>query len=336
MAGAARGPADCKLGVELSGMSSAFVVSAIGRLCRRFVRLVKSGVPVRAWIAIAIVLAASIAMDGGCSASAADMRPTARIELRDAKPAPDHVRFVYVVPKDGRDNGYDTSGDLARSVARSQEWLARQIDGRQFRIVKQNGEPEILFARLPVTDEYLYAVETPRADGYKWTDLDRYKIELAKIRPLRKDERLVSFYDGPVPTNWFGCGAAILEDQESGLLALLFLRPSLKNLYTCTGLSETRPSSGLLYLDLGIVHEVFHLLGAVPRCAPHARSLKVGNPAFDRHVHDDPRDLMAPVRPDPILTTIDKARDDYYGHGRPDCLDIARSPFFADRAEVTK
>ncbi|MFN3430306.1 MAG: CAP domain-containing protein, partial [Candidatus Sericytochromatia bacterium] len=66
------------------------------------------------------------------------------------------------------------------------------------------------------------------------------------------------------------------------------------------------------------VHELFHALGAVPECAP--------NRATDAHVTDNPLDLMAPARErgTPIL---DFGQNDYFGHGRPGCMDMAKSPF---------
>lgn len=76
-----------------------------------------------------------------------------------------------------------------------------------------------------------------------------------------------------------------------------------------------------------MIHEVFHNLGAVPSCAPHYEAA---------HTSDDPRDIMvasgsaqlSTFRDASFLPILDVGRDDYYQHTNPNCLDIARSPFF--------
>jgi hypothetical protein len=61
---------------------------------------------------------------------------------------------------------------------------------------------------------------------------------------------------------------------------------------------------------------------AVARCAPHHDAQSGG------HVTDDPEDIMY-ARGSRTLTPrrFDTGRDDYFGHGRSDCLDLGRSPF---------
>lgn len=82
-------------------------------------------------------------------------------------------------------------------------------------------------------------------------------------------------------------------------------------------ISTTAIPYGATYLT---VHGLTHALGAVPDCAPNA-----GNGG---HVIDDNRDILYAgsgdrdwdnPRPDP-------GRDDYYGHGRTDCGDVANHP----------
>ena len=71
-----------------------------------------------------------------------------------------------------------------------------------------------------------------------------------------------------------------------------------------------------------MVHELFHVFGAVASCAP--------NYIEGSHVGDEPTDLMyvgseRPVRGEE--TVIDVGRNDYYGHGRAECLDTSGSRF---------
>jgi hypothetical protein len=69
-------------------------------------------------------------------------------------------------------------------------------------------------------------------------------------------------------------------------------------------------------------HEMTHAFGAVPACAPHSDGTG--------HVNDDPRDVLygGSLPRDWQHITLDPGHDDYYGHGRTDCLDIAASPFW--------
>ena len=73
---------------------------------------------------------------------------------------------------------------------------------------------------------------------------------------------------------------------------------------------------------LSIAHELAHILGAVEECAP--------NVSGRSHIGDDRRDILwdyfrgfSPYR-DLSQRVLDAGRDDYYGHGRDDCYDIAR------------
>jgi hypothetical protein len=75
-------------------------------------------------------------------------------------------------------------------------------------------------------------------------------------------------------------------------------------------------------MEIGLLHEIFHTLGAAAECAPHH---------FERgHVSGSNKDLLYrgaeywDVGPNTLLD-IDK--DDYWGHGRSDCLDVSKSVF---------
>lgn len=73
---------------------------------------------------------------------------------------------------------------------------------------------------------------------------------------------------------------------------------------------------GATYL---LAHELTHAMGAVPACAP--------NHIPGGHVGNDNRDLLYEGgQRDWSNLTLDPGRDDYYGHGRSDCPDIADHP----------
>jgi hypothetical protein len=91
---------------------------------------------------------------------------------------------------------------------------------------------------------------------------------------------------------------------------------------TCTiypSVDTTSFPYGATYLT---AHEMTHAFGAVPACAPHADGTG--------HVNDDNRDVLyaGPDQRDWDHIQLDPGHDDYYGHGRSDCPDIAGSPFW--------
>ncbi|MDE0676578.1 MAG: cell wall-binding repeat-containing protein [Acidimicrobiaceae bacterium] len=69
-----------------------------------------------------------------------------------------------------------------------------------------------------------------------------------------------------------------------------------------------------------IGHEVTHLLGAAPACAP--------NHDGSAHVNDDNRDViwLGPKARDWDNLMLDVGHDDYFMHGRDDCFDISNHP----------
>jgi hypothetical protein len=68
-----------------------------------------------------------------------------------------------------------------------------------------------------------------------------------------------------------------------------------------------------------LAHEVTHLLGAVPTCAPHYVS---------GHVSDDNRDVLysGPGGRDWDNLALDPGNDDYFRHSNGACPDIDDSP----------
>ena len=75
-------------------------------------------------------------------------------------------------------------------------------------------------------------------------------------------------------------------------------------------------------VSVTVAHEIVHALGGVDDCAP--------NYTYNGHVGDDPNDLMSTVGRGQGPITLDAGRDDYLGHGNPDCHDILNSPLWTD------
>ena len=111
------------------------------------------------------------------------------------------------------------------------------------------------------------------------------------------------------------------DDGLSSNVVALYLRGTPSGAPACAENPFAANVDAPGYLELAMLHEVFHGLGATAQCAP--------NHVSAGHVGDEARDLMyagsQPWRP----SWLDVGRNDYWGHGRADCTDVARSPFVA-------
>lgn len=227
----------------------------------------------------------------------------------DDFPGP-QIQVVYAVASDGEDFELDTSGKILEMVGNMQNFLAERI-GKAFRIDTFDGLPDITFVRFSEWNEdELIDVDVPHA-------------RLERTIPVVNPERLRLALDEELDTDaeklyaviytfdWgldYITGSANYDAQLAG---------------TYISSAELGRFDAFLQraYEVTTIHEIFHLFGAVASCAP--------NNGRGAHVVDHDLDIMSnsPV-PQWEWTYIDFGRDDYYGHGRSDCVDISTSPYF--------
>jgi hypothetical protein len=119
------------------------------------------------------------------------------------------IQPLYVLPRDGKDNGLATNGTISRSVAAMQSWFADQTGGRRLRILAGTvatvrvGETE---AQIATTGWYVRdrVEELLRDEGYA----DPYRIYAV-------------WYDG---TSTKTCGGGAWPPELIGHVAALYLR----------------------------------------------------------------------------------------------------------------
>ena len=249
-------------------------------------------------------------LTGICGAAAA--APTAL--PRATQDRPDEVRgpqlhAVYAVPSDGGDRGLDTSGAIAASVASFQRWLARETGGPTLRVDTSGGELDVTFFRLAKTD-----AEVKARGAFVRDELEAALRAAGLVRP---DKLYAVYYDGG--STW-SCGGGAWPPRLQGQVAAMYLQGEPPGAPPCRTNPLAAPGAEPGYLEIAMLHELVHTLGFVAECAPH--HTRAG------HASDAPDDLMwagdAPWRLPPRL---DVGRDDYYGHGRTDCPDLARSEY---------
>lgn len=91
---------------------------------------------------------------------------------------------------------------------------------------------------------------------------------------------------------------------------------------TCN-IKPVSPTSWPFEATYVTAHELVHLFGAVPDCAPHADGTG--------HVTDDPRDILYTGVRDFNNLMLDPGRDDYFATNGATCVDIATSPLWERR-----
>ena len=212
------------------------------------------------------------------------------------------IHAVYAVASDGKDRELDVNGTIGAMLSNMQAFLTARID-RGFRIDTYAGAPDVTFVRLDATEEELLQVGV----------LPDPVVSVLLLEPLLSDaldrdpEKLYAvFYTFDWEENY-------VTGQAAGGVAGTYI--------SHRSLGRFGDPRRQRIFETTMIHELFHLLGAVPDCA---RNQGRGNHAID---HD--LDVMSNSgRPQWEWTHIDWENDDYYGHGREDCVDIALSPYF--------
>ncbi|MEX0673724.1 MAG: PASTA domain-containing protein [Gaiellaceae bacterium] len=213
------------------------------------------------------------------------------------------VHFVYAVPAEGADRALDTSGAIGRSVDSFVRWLAGETGGPTLRVDTFGGELDVTFVRLEETDAQFAA-----RGAYVVTAIE---AELERRGFLGKPSRIHAvYYDG---SSTYACGGAFWPPLLLGKVVAMYLRG-------LGGLCSLPVGESLGYWEFAMLHDIFHGLGAAPTCAPHH--------TLSGHVSDSPNDLMwSGDQPWQLPPRLDIGRDDYWGHGRSDCLDVSGSPY---------
>lgn len=249
--------------------------------------------------------------DTGVVADTGDAAPSKCDPERTMDDRPDDtegymIRAVYVLPSDGKDEDLDRSGKIETSVRAWNDWLAKQTGGPKMRLDTCDGKLDIGFKRLSKTDAQIQATEAFVLD------------EIAKEMPPRDKKILAAFYGGG---STYSCGGGQLPPTRVGHVCAMYLHGTPPGPNRCDVHQVARPDIPLGYFELGLLHEIFHTLGAAAACAPHQ--------AGEGHVSEDRRDLMYrgsefwEIGPQTIL---DIGKDDYWGHGTS-CLDVSKSVF---------
>jgi hypothetical protein len=258
----------------------------------------------------ALGVACCIALLVSAGADAALPRSTTD-RLDEARGPQIHV--VYSVPADGVDRRLDETGVLEGSVGSFQAWLAAETGGANLRVDTYQGSLDVSFFRLAATD----AAVASRGAFVR----EAVESELRGAGFDRRDRIYAVYYDG---SSTYACGGAFWPPQLNGNAVVMYLR-GRPGSAVCESNPFAPATSPPGYWEYSMLHDLLHGLGMVPTCAPHHH--------LAGHVSDFANDLMwAGSQPWLFPARLDIGRDDYYGHGRTDCADLARSPYLTSNA----
>lgn len=214
--------------------------------------------------------------------------------LSPSRPSAKQVQAIYAVPAD-RAPVAGREAAIAHEIAVMQAWYDGQTGGRHPSFVRSGGAVSVVRVQLTSTDATLRLSSSPEP------------LLDAQIR-----QQLGSAVDGKAL-------AVVLEGATAGSFCGRTGTQLLIPIENC----DIQPSATSTWpYDMSYLlgHEVTHLLGAVPSCAPHALS---------GHVGDDPRDVLynGSLARDWNNLMLDPGHDDYYAHSNAGCADIEDSPY---------
>jgi hypothetical protein len=218
------------------------------------------------------------------------------------------VKIVYALPSDGVDRNYDTNGTIAGSVRSAQAWFRQQSGGKAFQMDTSNGSFDIIFLRLDQTNAQYAARGTRLRD-----DLER----VIRAQPFFNAQKMyVVYYQG---ANDATCGGGAWPPALIGNVVALYLEGAPPGFATCASNTLATENQNPRYWEFVFLHEIFHGLGAAPTCAP--------NHTLSGHTSDSNADLMYAGNQPWNPSVLDLNKDDYYGHSRAGCVNIANSIF---------
>lgn len=209
---------------------------------------------------------------------------------------PPAIQAVYAVP-DGEIPVDSRRDAIADAVSVAQAWFRSQTEGRHPVFVRRGVQIDVkaIGVRLP-----------PLAEQQAWGR--SIASEIRETLGMSPDAPLLIFVEGRV-------SADSDTRYPCGWRSRRFVMIPIANCDIEPKVGAQWPH-GSSYI---LAHELTHLLGAVPDCAPNHVS---------GHVDDDRRDIIysGPDDRDWANLTLDVGRDDYYMHGRDDCHDISDHP----------
>jgi hypothetical protein len=177
------------------------------------------------------------------------------------------LHFIYVVPADGKDQHFDTNGQIATWLNYSEAWLEKMI-GHQLVIDKYQGAYDITFMKSHYSVEMLQNQMKPDKSASPTKVLDELAAEYLQtnLDPAPNKTYMFLFSE---PLSKTSCGLGGINSD----VALGFTGPGCWSGPT----EDTNSLTGLGKMSKTILHEIFHTLGVAHLCINNS-DIMIGSP----------------------------------------------------------
>lgn len=236
------------------------------------------------------------------------------------------VHVYYVLAKDSPDERVDVNGAIHASLDSGNRWLQAN-GGKSIRYDTFQGRIDVTFVRLEQTEAQLWMEPGDPTTKCRGVPCPFMPIVVSHLRARglapTGDISVVLYGGQTTPASrpeWPGCGYA--GGMERAVVYPIGQISMVTGRTECMGPDTiaTVPQSGNT-LGLSVIHEIFHVLGAVG-ASPNSDS----DGSHGGHIRNDSTDLMGGSTG---TVRLDPGRDDYWGHGRPGVVDVSKSVFLA-------
>ena len=239
-----------------------------------------------------------------------------------------NIHVIYAVPKEGADKEYDLNNKISMLVYQMDKWFNEKTKGRLYDEGqnlkfdrRKDGRIDITFLRLEINNlsiskEGINAVNVIQPEISRLGFNDKKKVYFVVYGGSNKDVCASSQLPQHVPKSVTANTAALYypgKGDDSCVENNGGFKPEFNN--------TTRSA----------LHEIFHVLGVVPKCAPdHLVFSNEGtiNDGIGGHL-TVPSDIMYSVQSNVTFSKMDQLdmkSINYYNHDN-ECLDLAKSRY---------
>jgi len=239
-----------------------------------------------------------------------------------------NIHVIYAVPKEGADKEYDLNNKISMLVYQMDKWFNEKTKGRLYDEGqnlkfdrRKDGRIDITFLRLEISNlsiskEGINAVNVIQPEISRMGFNDKKKVYFVVYGGSNKDVCASSQLPQHVPKSVTANTAALYypgKGDDSCVENNGGFKPEFNN--------TTRSA----------LHEIFHVLGVVPKCAPdHLVFSNEGtiNDGIGGHL-TVPSDIMYSVQSNVTFSKMDQLdmkSINYYNHDN-ECLDLAKSRY---------
>jgi hypothetical protein len=238
------------------------------------------------------------------------------------------VHLLYVLPTDAGDRKRDLDGKIDTSIQAANDWFYKQSGGPKIRFDTYQGRLDITFVQLDVTSAEIYNAAVAQYGGAYWIR-DILEQQLSNRKIFQAGKIYLGIFE--IARHPSTCNDAAHPPDLMGRLAGLYPSADVERGWKCTDSNAGgNLGAGSTYADLGLLHEITHLLGFASACGKNPASAE--NKSHTGDFNDDLMWAPGPQTPSNVYwdtdhMKLDPGNDDYFKHNIPNCPDLANSVF---------